>query len=179
MTFPSTPILADFSTMNDQTAPIVGFANPPGALNLGKMIVDGHLAQADSSDPDSPLGFALYDQVVGPNYEARVRLGPLDVEGYFGGLGIFNEAGTDGYLVMWSSDGTTTGLVVGTLGGTGLSSWGITNLTQGDEVGFQTRNNKLTVYLKYGSGSWRPLGVVSNLSLPATGRIGFGAIGVG
>lgn len=179
MTFPSTAVLADFSIMSNQSAPISGFSNPPVALDFGKMIVDDGLAQADSADPDSPVGFTLYSQVIGPNYEARVRLGPLDPEGYFGGLGILNETGTDGYLVMFNSDGSTTGLVVSTLAGESLASWNIENLSQNDEVGFQTRNNKLTVYLKYGSGSWRPLGVVSNLNLPSTGRIGFGAIGVG
>lgn len=179
MTFPTTPIRADFTTMADHGPPIAGFINPPEALNFGKMIIDGSLAQADSTDPDSPLGFALLDQIFGPAYECFLELGDLDPEGYFGGMGLVSEAGDSGYLVFWNSDGENCGLTVSTLTGTGLASWDIDLLSAGDWVGFGARNSKLTVYLKYGSGAWQPLGVVSGLSLPSTGHIGFGAIGVG
>lgn len=179
MTFPNTALQADFTTMADHGPPISGFVNPPGALNLGKMIVDTALAQADSADPDSPLGFALFDEVFGPSYEAYVKLGTLDAEGNFGGLGVFNEDGNDGYLVTWNSDGVTTGLIVSTLAGLTLGTWTIDNLSENDWIGFNAKSSKLTVYLKYGSDPWGPLGVVSGLSLPLTGRIGFGAIGIG
>lgn len=173
--FPSISMLVDFAILPDQAAPITGFVDPPGGLNIGKMVVDTGEAVADELDADFPDGFAVWNEVLGPAYECYVQLGTLDPEGFFGGIGLFNEEITAGYLVTWVSDGQDFGIIVTDFPArVTLRMWNMGVMSQGDMIGFMARNNQLSVYLKYGSGSWQKLGTVRNLILPATGYIGFG-----